>query len=48
MSGTQEIHFSELFADTAKTHGVQWAWKYYSKRGMGRKEFRFWCVSTLI
>ena len=48
MSGKDEVRFSELFKDTAKTHGVVWAWSYYKKRGMSQVEFRFWCRATLL
>ena len=42
MSGLNNVRFSELFADTVKTHGTIWAWEYYSKRGMSQKEFKIW------
>jgi hypothetical protein len=48
MHGIENVTFSELFKDTAKTHGVVWAWKYYKKRGMSQVEFRFWCRATLL
>jgi hypothetical protein len=42
MRGSQHIHFSELFTDTVRAHGVQWAAGYYAKNGMSTKEFRLW------
>lgn len=42
MSGSGSVRFSDLFADTVKTHGVLWAAEYYAKRGMKEWEFRFW------
>jgi hypothetical protein len=42
MHGTEQIRFTELFADTWQTHGTEFAWRYYSKHGMTRVEFRLW------
>jgi hypothetical protein len=42
MHGTITVPFSLLITDTIQTHGVVWAWAYYSKRGMARWEFRLW------
>ena len=42
MTGSEQIHFSELFASTVAVHGLAWAWGYYSKKGMTRFEFRIW------
>lgn len=47
MFGNQSVRFSELFKDTVKVFGVVDAWKHYSKHGMQRWEFRFWCKLTL-
>jgi hypothetical protein len=47
MSGTPEVTFSTLFADTLNTHGMAWAWNYYGVKGkMSRKEFRIWAKAT--
>jgi hypothetical protein len=42
MRGTPTVPFSSLIADTIATHGMLWAWRYYSKHGMSRQEFRLW------
>lgn len=43
MSGSGDVRFSELFADTVKTHGVVWAFRYYvGKHNMTVWEFSFW------
>ena len=43
MSGNQSIKFSELFADTAAAHGIEWAYNYYVvKHNMSYWEFKFW------
>lgn len=46
MQGTPTIPFSSLIGDTINTHGIPWAWTYYSKRGMSRQEFRLWAKAT--
>lgn len=46
MQGTPAVPFSSLIGDTINTHGIPWAWSYYSKRGMSQKEFRLWVKST--
>jgi hypothetical protein len=43
--GTPEVPFSQLFADTVRKHGVQWAARYYQKRGMPTWEFLFWLAA---
>lgn len=48
LSGTDTVHFSSLIADTINTHGVVWAWAYYSKHGMSRWEFRLWAKAVVI
>lgn len=48
MAGNQGIRFSELFKDTVSMFGVVESWQHYSKRGMARWEFRFWCRLTLL
>jgi len=42
MYGSLQVRFSELFADTCSRHGVAWAMRYYTKRGMSRLEFGIW------
>lgn len=42
MNGTPTVPFSELFADTIHAHGIAWAHKHYTKRGMSRAEFGIW------
>ena len=43
MNGSGSVRFSELFADTIETHGVQWAHAYYTgKHAMQAWEFSFW------
>ena len=42
MNGTQTVKFSELFADTVRAHGLQWAHLHYTSKGMKEWEFRFW------
>jgi hypothetical protein len=45
MSGAGQIRFSELFADTVRTHGLAWSQQYYcGKHKMPAWEFEFWCV----
>jgi hypothetical protein len=45
LHGTPEVPFSQLFADTVRKHGVQWAARYYQKRGMPTWEFLFWLAA---
>lgn len=46
MSGSGLVRFSDLFADTARTHGIEWAYNYYCNRhNMPYWEFRFWATS---
>ena len=46
MHGTIEIPFSELFADSVRTHGTIWAWRHYVKKGgMAEWEYKFWLLS---
>jgi hypothetical protein len=46
MSGSQNIRFSDLFADTVNTHGLRFARKHYViKHGMQEWEFQFWLTS---
>ena len=48
MQGHDKVFFTELFADTVKTHGVSWAHSYYClKHGMPEWEFIFWRKSML-
>ena len=48
MRGSIQVHFSELFTDTVREHGVVWAMDYYmGKHGMTDWEFSFWCKSCL-
>lgn len=47
MQGTVSVPFSSLINDTIQTHGVVWAWKYYGKRGMSRREFRIWAKAAV-
>ena len=43
MRGTPSITFSELFADTIRTHGETWAFCHYViKHKMAEWEFNFW------
>lgn len=42
MRGTLTIPFSSLFADTISTHGVTWAYAYYTRHGMPEWEFGLW------
>lgn len=42
MRGSIQLPFSELFADTLRTHGAAWARAYYTKRGMSDFEFGVW------
>lgn len=47
MRGTIQVPFSSLFADTVQTHGVEWAYKHYVKKGgMQMWEFEFWAKAT--
>lgn len=47
MNGSGSIRFSELFADTAATHGIEFAYQYYViRRGMAYWEFRFWAKQS--
>ena len=47
MHGTIHIPFSELFADSVRTHGTIWAWKHYVVKGkMAEWEYKFWLLST--
>ncbi len=47
MKGTPRIPFSTLFADTVKTHGVDFAIQHYvRKHRMPAWEFYFWMRST--
>ena len=49
MNGTQSVRFSDLFADTVKTHGLAFAQAHYvQKHGMPQWEFRLWARFTLI
>ena len=46
MHGTLTIPFSELFADSVRTHGTIWAWDHYVKKGgMPEWEYKFWLLS---
>lgn len=46
MSGKGNVRFSELFADTAREHGIEFCYEYYvRKHGMAYWEFRFWASS---
>lgn len=42
MKGHGEIRFSELFADTVRVHGADWAEWWYTEGGMEAWEFQFW------
>lgn len=42
MRGSLQVRFSDLFADTVRTHGPVFAFCYYCKRGMPEWEFAFW------
>lgn len=47
MQGKGNIRFSDLFKDTAETHGIEFAYNYYvRKHNMAYWEFRFWLNST--
>ena len=48
MNGADSVRFSDLFLDTVRAHGLAWAWKHYSRKGMTRREFRIWARSTLL
>lgn len=48
MQGNVNVPFSKLISDTINTHGVVWAWRYYGKRGMSRREFRLWAKSVVL
>jgi hypothetical protein len=48
MQGSGSVRFSELFADTVNTHGIEWAKTYYTKRGMQEWEFNFWLNSRKL
>jgi len=48
MRGSITVPFSELFADTVNTHGIQWAKEYYLKNGMQLWEFNFWAFSMKL
>lgn len=46
MHGTPTIPFSELFADSVRTHGTIWAWNHYVKKGgMKEWEYKFWLLN---
>lgn len=46
MHGTPTIPFSELFADSVRTHGTIWAWNHYVKKGgMAEWEYKFWLLN---
>lgn len=47
MKGSQNIRFAELFADTVRVHGIEWASKHYRKNGMANWELVFWLKATL-
>lgn len=47
MQGVSPILFSELFADTVRTHGRAWARAYYLARGMAPAEFDIWLSGLL-
>ena len=43
MNGKGQVRFSELFADTIKTHGMVFGFEYYvNKHGMQTWEFGLW------
>lgn len=46
--GTVDVPFSELFADTVRTHGVKWAAQYYQRHGMPTWEFLFWIKAARV
>ena len=46
--GTIAVPFSELFADTVRTHGVKWAAQYYQRHGMPTWEFLFWLAACRL
>lgn len=47
MSGSGNIRFSELFADTVKKHGMGWARDFYCwTHGMAEWEFNFWVYAV--
>ena len=47
MQGNQTITFSQLFADTVRTHGVRWARNHYWANGMSLQEFSVWLSGML-
>lgn len=47
MQGSNNIHFSELFADTVRAHGIRWARNHYWASGMSLQEFSVWLSGML-
>lgn len=42
MHGSIDLPFSQLFEDTIREHGSEWAHKHYTRNGMSDTEFFLW------
>lgn len=42
MRGNGTVTFAQLFEDTVREHGSDWALRHYTRNGMQEWEFWFW------